>query len=167
MMKTDLHRCHARKYERQMGVTMAFQDRFFWLWPTIIDKASAKRASVTGLVACAWCAAATILLVILNFFGVGSLHFDMSALVDALIFIVIGWGIHRMSRIAAIAGLAWHLFETIWTMSDQGGRHGYGLAIIITLLFITSVRATCAYHKYAEMEERTAPREETDPGSEG
>jgi len=82
-------------------------------------------------------------------------HFHMSALLDALVFIIIGWGIHRMSRVAAVAGLAFHIFERVMAAPDHGGR-GYELAIIIMLLFISSVRATFAYHKYVKEEARGA-----------
>jgi len=140
---------------------MAFQDRFSWLWPTIVDKASAKRASMCGLVACAWCAGATILVVMVNMLGVDLLHFHISALLDALLFIIIGWGIHRMSRFAAMAGLALEVYERAAQVFERAFSHGFVLDIFLVLLLISSVRATFAYHKYRKEEDEKARRKET------
>jgi hypothetical protein len=79
---------------------------------------------------------------------------DGWALVDAAIFGLIAWGIYRMSRVAAIAGLIFYIAERI-AMHIILGR-SYVSAIFVTALFlfafINAVRGTFAYHRLQNAE---------------
>lgn len=125
---------------------MAFPKQIEWIWPAIVDTTTAKKASKQGLWACAWCAGATIVFVVLAQLGAQLFNFDMSALWDAFLFIVIGWGIYKMNRIAAVAGLALYILERLYMWSEHGPKNP-AVAIFITLLFINSIRGIFAYHK--------------------
>lgn len=125
---------------------MAFSKRIEWLWPSIVDTTTATQASKQGLWACAWCAGATIFFVVLAQFGAQMLNFDISALWDAFLFIIIGWGIYKMNRIAAVAGLLLYLLERAYMWSEYGPKNP-AMAIFITLMFINSIRGIFAYHK--------------------
>ncbi len=74
---------------------------------------------------------------------------DGWALVDAAIFGIIAWGIYRMSRVAAVAGLVGYSLEKIYMQATLGSKVGSGLfvAVIIILAFINAVRGTFAYHR--------------------
>ncbi|NEP57063.1 MAG: hypothetical protein F6K31_08565 [Symploca sp. SIO2G7] len=73
---------------------------------------------------------------------------DAWSFIDAGLFAAIAWGIHKMSRIAAIAGLALYIIEIIYKcLNGSFSSSGTWLVIIITLAFINSVRGTFAYHK--------------------
>ena len=117
-----------------------------WVWPHITDADSAKKASKQGYWACAFCAGTTLLFVVLSLFGKGLLDVDLSALLDVLVFMIIGWGIYKMNRFAAVAGLIFYLFERVSVWSEYGPSHG--LVAIVCLMFINSVRGTLAYQKY-------------------
>lgn len=135
---------------------MAIYKRFEWIWPPVSDAASAQKASKQGLWACAWCAGATLFLVLLSVLGVRLLEFDMWALLDVLLFIVIGWGIYKMSRFAAIAGLALYIIERAAMWAEYGPKNPV-MALIISLMFINSIRGIFAHHKYRKETERTTP----------
>lgn len=128
---------------------MALYKRIEWIWPSIMDTVSAKRAAKQGLWASALCAGSTIIFVILNHFGIQMYSFDMGALVDVFLFIVIGWGIYNMNRFASVAGLFLYLLERIYMWSQYGLKNP-AIAIIISLMFINSIRGTLAYHKFSK-----------------
>jgi len=68
-----------------------------------------------------------------------------SVLADVIVWAVIALGIYELSRIAAVAGLCIYLLGLfdIWTTV---ARRNPVVALLITLMFINSVRATFAYH---------------------
>jgi len=128
---------------------MAMHKTVEWIWPPVTDTASAQKASKQGLWACAWCAGATLFLIVLSVLGVRLFDFDMWALLDALLFIVIGWGIYKMNRFAAIAGLALYIIERAVMWSEYGPKNPV-MALIISLMFINSLRGILAYHRYGK-----------------
>ncbi|HAK87589.1 MAG TPA: hypothetical protein DHV16_09260 [Nitrospiraceae bacterium] len=125
---------------------MALPKNIEWIWPSIVDTTTAQKASKQGLWASAWCAGATIVFVVLAQFGSQMFNFDSSALLDAFLFIIIGWGIYKMNRIAAVAGLALYIIERLYMWSASGPKNP-AIAIFITLMFINSIRGIFAYHK--------------------
>ena len=128
---------------------MTLPKRLEWIWPSIVDSTSAQKASKQGLWASAWCAGATIIFVVLSRLGIQMFNFDMWALFDAFLFIVIGWGIHKMNRIASISGFVLYLLERI-SMWTEYGLKNPAIVIIISLMFINAIRGTFAYHKFSK-----------------
>lgn len=124
-----------------------------WIMPTIEDQLSAKKVARNGVWAAAFCAAATILVVGLNAAGADILALDHWALVDAALFIAIAVGIHRMSRTAAVAGLLLYLLERVYMIENLGNPGTIIQVLVLTLMFISSVRATFLYHRLT----RTVP----------
>jgi hypothetical protein len=118
-----------------------------WVWPHITDADSAKKASRQGYWACAFIVGITLLFVVLSLFGKGLLDVGLSALLDVLVFMIIGWGIYKMNRFAAVVGLFFYLFERILTWAEYG-HGGPGTTAIICLMFVNAVRGTFEYHKY-------------------
>ena len=125
-----------------------------WFWPRITDVDSAKKASKQGYWACTFCVGTTLLFVVLSLFGKGLLDADLSALLDVLFFMIIGWGIYKMNRLAAVAGLFLYLLERILMWAEYGQGNS-GLTAIICLMFVNSVRGTFEYHKYRKETEST------------
>jgi hypothetical protein len=126
---------------------MGMHKRVEWIWPPLTDTASAQKASKQGLLACTWCAGATLFLVVLSILGVRLFDFDMWALIDALLFIVIGWGIYKMNRFAAIAGLALYIIERAFMWFEYGPKNPV-IALIISFMFVNSIRGIFAYHRH-------------------
>ena len=133
---------------------MAYRKKIEWIWPCITDTISAGNAAKQGFWACTYCAGATLLFVVLSVFGISLFGFDKWALLDALLFIVIGWGIYKMNRFAAIAGLALYIIERAVMWSEYGPKNPV-MAIIITLMFTNSLRGIFAYHRYTKEQSST------------
>ena len=74
--------------------------------------------------------------------GVGA-----SAVVDALLFIMVGFGIWRYSRVAAVSGLLLFIAERLFLWATARHRPG-GLAVLLLLGFVNGVRGTFAYHRF-------------------
>ncbi len=120
---------------------MSKQKGMAWIWPDTSDEKSVKEATRQGIWACAWVAGVTAIMAFLN-----SMSLDQSAFIDAFIFAVIGFGIYKYSRTAAIAGLAMYILERIYMWSTTGIK-GPVMALILILMFVNSIRGTFAYHK--------------------
>lgn len=117
-----------------------------WFWPPVTDTQTAREASRQGLWAATWIAGVTIVFALLAALGYRSAEFDSAALWDAGLFIIIGWGINKSSRVAAVAGLLLYLIERAYMWATVGPKSP-GMAILFTLMFINSVRGTFAFHR--------------------
>lgn len=122
-----------------------------WYWPTIVDLPGAIAASNKGV----W--AAGIVAVLTFMVATVSLFLDQDAIginpwsyVDAVVFGLIAWGIHRRSRICAVAGLVLFAVEKIIQLATFGlGILGMGVAGFFLVLFVIGVKGTFAYHRLA------------------
>jgi hypothetical protein len=115
-------------------------------WPTIWNLKTARSAAMQGFWAAVLVAAITAALSLLSAFGVKLFDFDLSALTDAAAFAVIAFGIYRMSRLAALAGLSLYVLERAYMWATLGPKNP-AIAAIFTLAFVSSVRGTFAYRK--------------------
>jgi len=111
-----------------------------WIWPHITDADSAKKALKQGYWACAF----IVGLMLLSFLS----HGRLSSLFPVLVFIIIGWGIYKMNRFAAVAGILLYLFAIWIAISIKAKPSPFGVDAIICLMFVNSVRGTLEYHKY-------------------
>lgn len=78
---------------------------------------------------------------------------SLTSFIDVGISLLIAWGIHKMSRIAAVAGLCLHLISRVYVYQVTGvGLSGLTILVAgaITLCFINAIRGTFAYHRLKE-----------------
>ncbi|HEX4842014.1 MAG TPA: hypothetical protein VFV60_07590 [bacterium] len=126
-------------------------------WPVIEDAASARRTALQGAWAAGLSAVATIIIMVGQIgtrawlaaeSGRDAHPVGMSplAIVDVGIFVLIAFGIYKMSRFAAVAGLALYLLERVRLFQETRAAPNV-LAIVFTLMFINSIRGTYAYRK--------------------
>jgi len=127
------------------------ENRLKWIWPVIFDVNSAEKATKQGFWASIYCSGATIVLIILAYYGAQVGSYNLYALTDAFLFAVIGFGIWHKSRTAAVAGLLLYIIERADAWLTAGPKNPV-MAIIITLLFIHSVRGTFSYHKFKKVQ---------------
>ncbi len=111
------------------------------LFPEITDRETAKKAAGQGVGAAALVSLITAIMAIGGWLGAGP-----GALLDAALFAAIAFGIHKMSRTAAVLGLILYLVERIFAMAKGTGTSGMAMTVMLTIAFIQSVRATFAYH---------------------
>jgi hypothetical protein len=120
-----------------------------WLWPAVDTPEQAVRAARRGMWAAVLVAGVTALAAGLALSGGEPVAgVDGSAFVDAVLFGVIGWGIRRLSRVAAVAGLVLYLLERAY-MWAEGGDTNIAFAIILSFCFVTGIRGTFAHHRLA------------------
>jgi len=118
-------------------------------WPSTDTLEHAKSASrygvwAAGIVAAITAIVATIALVSGSAFA----GIDAWSYLDAVLFAAITFGIYKLSRFAAVAGLVLYVLESLYAMAQLAGpRSGIVLRIILTLAFINAVRGTFAYHR--------------------
>jgi len=109
-------------------------------YPTITDEVSAKKAASFGYWAAAFIAGINLVMIFLG-------AVSQSALFDALVMIVIGFFIYKMSRVAAVAGLLYAIFDLIYKVY-MGQSPAIAIKLFFILYFISGVRGTFAYRNY-------------------
>lgn len=118
-----------------------------WYWPDVSSLDGAKAATRNGM----WCAIivasiTTLVVLIVTFFKVSILGVTAGALLDAVLFAGIAYGLSRYSRFAAVAGFVLFAIEKIVMLITTGNILSVGvLGIIIGLGFFNSIRGTFAY----------------------
>ena len=129
-----------------------------WFWPTIEDEGSAQAATSSAVGVSGFIAAVTALLSILSIAyrkPIGGI--DGLGLVDAAIFAVIAWRIHKMSRAWAIVGILMYLLEIGYKLvTSPSGALGI-LTIVFILTYISAIRGTFAYRRYRQADTAVQP----------
>ncbi len=67
-------------------------------------------------------------------------------LIDSALFLAIGFGIKRMSKLAAVCGLILYLVEQAAAFSSGRGSWNIVMLVIITAIYVSAIRATW-YHR--------------------
>ena len=140
-----------------------------WILPSISDEQSARKASRQGVWACGFVTLSTTLLVVLSHLGWSPHQVSLWALLDAVIFAGVGWGIYRVSRVAAIGGLLLFVLEKVSLWIDNGIPPN-ALSLAVVLAFINAIRGTVAFHGYAvrsESPENGRPRVSSEAHNDG
>lgn len=119
------------------------------LWPATDTLEHAHSTSRYGMWAAGFVAVVTaIVATIALVSGSAFAGIDAWAYLDAILFAAITFGIYKLSRFAAVAGLVLYVLESLYAMAQLAGpRSGIVLRIIITLAFIHAVRGTFAYRR--------------------
>jgi hypothetical protein len=121
---------------------------FNWLWPDITDSEGAAAAGREGAAASFVIAGITAIFAVLAFFGVANMVSPW-ALIDAGVMAVLGLFIRRMSRVAALAALAWFIVARIQGAVARGFASNVLLGLILLAGFVSGIRGTIAYHQFA------------------
>jgi len=72
-------------------------------------------------------------------------------LLNAAVFIVIGIGIYKMSRVAALAGCCLFIIERAYAwfvIGFQVTLLAWAILLVVTVMFLNGCRGTFAYHKF-------------------
>lgn len=110
------------------------------LWPDVSDEVSAETAARNGMYAAFAVATVTALLALVQWI-------PRASLVDGVLFLCIGFGIRKMSRTAAVAGLVLYVVEQGYAFFQGRGGWNVVLLVILTALFLSAARATFSYHR--------------------
>lgn len=131
------------------------QKKNFGLLPRIESLSDAQEVGRQGTWAACFVAGMTTLLALGSIFAPLPLGIPVNvwSLIDAVIMGIIAWGIYRMSRIAAMAGLIYYIIGQVYMFSALEGKYKFSfVAILIILAFVNAVRGTFAYHRLRKAE---------------
>jgi hypothetical protein len=133
-----------------------------WLWRDIVDTETAKKAAREGFWAAVIGAVLNTVIALLSLAGIRLFNADIWFLIDTVIIGIIALGIYRMSRIAAVAGLANYIIAQIFLWIDTGPS-SIVVLIIFAKMFLNSIRGTFAYHKYRKEKNKEGVKENIPP----
>ncbi len=119
------------------------------LWPDVSDEVGARTAAHLAMWASYIIAAVSALFTLLG-------AAPLAALVDAALFALIGFGIRRMSRTAAVAGLLLYVLEQVQGLIERGSGFGV-IGLVVTFLFVSSVRGTFGFQRQRKREALQVP----------
>src|SRR2546423_15657217 len=123
------------------------------LWPKIHDYAAAKSAVRSGAIAAFFISGLSGALASLTLLLDHPLSgVDERAFLDAGVFLLVGWGLRKGSRITAVFGLLLWLFEAAQRYVGRPGSTptaGLVLTIFLSLYLATGVRGTFAMPRLA------------------
>lgn len=117
-----------------------------FLWADVSTPEHARSAAKGGMIAAFIVAAVTSVLMLYAHFKEPLLNVTDWSFVDVLAFAFIAFGIGKMSRIAAVAGLVFYLVgqAVIWAAP---GPKNVVLTLFLTMAFVNAVRGTISYHR--------------------
>ncbi len=120
--------------------------RAYYLWPDTSHLNGANSAARSGFWAACFVAAAMFGFAFYSEFVRPLQIFDIWGLIDSFLFAAIAIGIWKSSRIAALLGLVLYLAEQ-WYLWRVDGLGNIVVALLLTLMFVNSVRGTFAIHR--------------------
>lgn len=116
------------------------------LWPAVGDEQAAVLAARQGFHAAVYCSIVTATFAVLAGFGFQIMGFNLWNLIDAGLIALLAFGIHRMSRSAALIALLYYVAGRIDLWAEYGSQNPV-IAGIFVLTFLSAVRGTFAYHR--------------------
>ncbi len=138
-----------------MNQSTPHRPKYWWIWPDFYIEKDARDAAKFGVTACMFIAGATGLFSIIEYFSSSNDNISILVIgtVTVLVYSVLGYGILKMSRIAASIALVFFLIEAIYKVIDSGK---VGMAPLLVWYLIQSNRAV-----YWFKEKSKEPRFET------
>jgi hypothetical protein len=115
-------------------------------WPNVLTTEGARTAAKGGVTAACFVVAITSALALYGIFEEPILNVTPWSFIDAFLFAVVAFGIWKMSRVAAFAGLVLYLIEQAIAWATIGPKAPVVAALFI-LLFVNALRGTFSYHR--------------------
>ncbi len=118
-------------------------------WPDVSTREQARAATKGGIAVCTIIVVLTGALALYSLSGKSLLGITPLSFIDVVLFAAIGFGIWKMSRFAAVAGLVLYLIEQGYQIATVGFRSPI-VPLIFILYFVHAIRGTFAYHNLPE-----------------
>jgi hypothetical protein len=121
-----------------------------WYWPELTNLKESEKAAHEGAAGvCFLVAGGTAIIAGVSvWLGKPVLGMDAWAFVDAGIFGIAGWRIWRLSRTWAVLALALFIFESLYAFTVHPLPAVFLIRVTFTLVLLSSVRGTFAYHRF-------------------
>lgn len=122
-------------------------------WPSISNMEEAQMIRNYGLIATLITAFFRTLFVIVDLFeSVSPNRFSVAeGVFSAIIYLFFAWGIYKMSRLAAVLCLTFFSLERIPSILEGSDYTTPFATVAFIWLFIQSLRAVFAYHRFAKV----------------
>ena len=120
--------------------------RSSFIWPDVSTPEQARSAANGGAIAACIIVVITSGLALYAILKSPVLNVTAWSFVDAFLFAVVGIGIWKLSRVAAVAGLVLYLIEQVALWSSPGPKPTV-MAVLFILLFVHAIRGTFSYHR--------------------
>jgi hypothetical protein len=128
-------------------------DSVKWYWPELTDLKESEKAAHEGAGVCFLVAGGTAIIAAMSVsLDKPVLGMDAWAFVDAGIFAIAGWRIWRLSRIWAVLALAMFILESVYAFAVHPLPAVFLIRVTLTLVLLSSVRGTFAYHRFRSKE---------------
>lgn len=122
--------------------------RYNWLWPNVSDKGSARKAIQEGIAACGFMAAVDMgVAIYANASHQAFRGYGAAIWVDGALFALLGIGLWKNSRIAAVLALSLMLLEIADKLLHHTGTFNL-VTIALLLAIVNAVRGAFAFHKH-------------------
>jgi hypothetical protein len=125
-------------------------------WPRVDTRDSASDACRNAAVAAFVVAVFTVFTLL--FRVLMSTGLDLWGLFDAGLFALLGWGLLRCSRVAAVATLLLYLAERVLVVAQAGVGATIIVALLIIVALVGGVRGAFAYQRHVEAKPVAAPQ---------
>ncbi len=120
-----------------------------WFWPELADVKESEKAAREGAAVCFLVAGGSAIIGAMSVW-LGKPVFGMDAVVfiDAGIVAIAGWRIWRLSRIWAVLALTMFILTSVYALDSRPLLPVLLIRVILTLILISGVRGTFAYHRF-------------------
>lgn len=134
----------------QRRYILSKKEQYNWGWPSITDRASAKKAGLQGCVAALICTGMAALTIVTKLFDADTTGHDWWAYSNLLLFVLITVGVYKMNRLAVIVSPLLYAAGRIIMLVNGDGFGSPVLAAAFLFLFVNSIRGVFGFHKYAK-----------------
>jgi hypothetical protein len=115
------------------------RSKYWWLWPNFNSEKDARDGAKMGVLAAGLIAAVTGVVFLYRYNSDGDAYGLIGGLIVSIVWCFLGYGMFKMSRIAATAALFIFLADKLYTLVDQD--KSLGIATILILYLINANRA--------------------------
>ena len=137
----------------------------FW-WPDVSTLEQARSAAMGGAAVAGIVAAVTLAFTLYAVYKEPVLNITAWSFLDAALFVVVAIGIWRLSRTAAVAGLALYIVEQGYQLVSAGPKNPV-MAILFILFLVNAIRGTFSYHRLKKVSAAADPYAHADDPASG
>jgi hypothetical protein len=120
------------------------------LWPDVDHESDIKSVADRGMWVSFLIAGVTTFFAILQWVPI-------SSILDAAMFVAIGFGIRKLSRTAAVLGFLLYGGGQLYMLSHGKGGYNLVLLVIFSAVFLSCIRATFAFHRIKKQKQIETP----------
>lgn len=123
--------------------------KYWWLWPDFQEPGDARDAGKMGVTACGLIAVVTVVTFYVRYYSEGDLFHLVGGLIVFIVYCTFGYGILRMSRVAASGAIVLFVADKVYSSAVNGAS--LGIALLLAWYLIQANRAVYWFHREADI----------------